>query len=101
MYFRSLSDLKLSYKSDSETVSFQNECSNHASDKHSQSRAQQDITSGSSCPGIFKYPHFRLPVFFLPRLETFNTFKVQEKPLLFLPLFQDGVYCHDMAFVVV
>ena len=37
----------------------------------------------------------------LPWLGTFNTFKVQEKPLLFLPLFQDGVYCHDMAFVVV
>ena len=38
------------------------------------SRAQPDITSGSGCPDS------GLPIFFLPRLRTFNTFKVQEKP---------------------
>ena len=45
-----------------------------------QTRAQPDITSGSGCPGIFKCPDYGLPVFFLPGLRTFSTFKVQEKP---------------------
>ena len=43
-------------------------------------RAQPVITSGSGCPGNFKCPDSGLPVFFLPGLRTFNTFKVQEKP---------------------
>ena len=44
------------------------------------SRAQPDVTSGSGCPGIFKCPDSGLPVFFLPGLRTYQSFRNGEKP---------------------
>ena len=59
-------------------------------------RAQPDITSGSGCPGIFKCPDSRLPVFFPSGLRLFNTFKVQEKPQIYFSrwLLVEGKGCH-------
>ena len=45
-------------------------------------RAQPDITSGSGCQGNFKCPDSGLPVFFLPGLRTYQSFRNGEKPLI-------------------